>query len=141
MRRNAKTAFRCCRACAACSCRSQIFQCSRIRIEVAHRALARLASTTDRHWQRAQRLIAENRIAEAKATLESIVSHAPHRSDVRMILASVMLSEGTIRNAAEQAVIASKNLPNHAQPVSTVVQALLRIGETTAARDALLRFN
>lgn len=100
-----------------------------------------MASTTDRHWQRAQRYIAENRIAEARATLESIVSHAPHRSDARMVLASVMLSEGTIRNAAEQAVIASKNLPNHAQPVSTVAHALLRIGETNAARDALLRFN
>jgi tetratricopeptide (TPR) repeat protein len=100
-----------------------------------------MTSTLDRHWQRAQRYIADNQIAAAKATLESIVSHAPHRSDARMLLASVMLSEGTIRNAAEQAVIASKNLPNHAQPVSTVAHALLRIGETNAARDALLRFN
>jgi tetratricopeptide (TPR) repeat protein len=100
-----------------------------------------MSSSIDRHWARAQRYIAENQIAEAKKTLESIVEHAPHRSDARMLLASVMLSEGTIRNAAEQAVIASKNLPNHAQPVSTVAHALLRIGETNAARDALLRFN
>ncbi len=100
-----------------------------------------MSSTLDRHWQRAQRYIADNQISAAKATLESIVNHAPHRSDARMLLASVMLSEGTVRNAAEQAVIAAKYLPNQAQPVSTVAHALLRIGETNAAREALLRFN
>ena len=100
-----------------------------------------MSSSVDRHWLRAQRLIAENQIAVAKVELESIVAHAPHRSDARMLLASVFLSEGSVRNAAEQAVIASKNLPNHAQPVSTVAHALLRIGESSAARDVLYRFN
>ncbi len=100
-----------------------------------------MSSSVDRHWLRAQRYIAENQIPAAKVALESVVKHAPHRSDARMLLASVMLSEGTVRNAAEHAVIASKNLPNHAHPVSTVAHALLRIGETNAARDALNRFD
>ena len=100
-----------------------------------------MASSVDRHWQRAQRYIAENQIAAAKVTLESVVSHAPHRSDARMLLASVMLSEGTVRNATEQAVIASHHLPNDANAVSTVTHALLRIGETNAARATLERFD
>ena len=100
-----------------------------------------MSSTVDRHWQRAQRYIAENQIAAAKVTLESIVSHAPHRNDARMLLASVMLSEGTVRNAAEQAVIASRQLPNDAKAISTVAHALLKVGETNAARDMLNRFD
>ncbi len=100
-----------------------------------------MSSSVDRHWLRAQRYIAENQIAAAKITLESVVRHAPYRSEARMLLASVMLSEGTVRNAAEQAVIASATLPNHPQPVSTVAHALLRIGETNAARDVLNRFD
>src|SRR5262249_26526461 len=100
-----------------------------------------MSSSVDRHWQRAQRYIAENQIAAAKVTLESIVSHAPHRNDARMLLASVMLSEGTVRNAAEQAVIASQQIPNDAKAISTVAHALLRVGETNAARDMLNRFD
>jgi len=100
-----------------------------------------MSTSVDRHWQRAQRYIAENQIAAAKVTLESIVNHAPYRNDARMMLASVMLSEGTVRNAAEQAVIASQQIPNDAKAISTVAHALLRVGETNAARDMLNRFD
>ena len=95
----------------------------------------------ERLWLRAQRYIAENQITAARATLESLVQRDPGGVAARMLLASVYLDEGRVREAAMQAVTASRILPEDADAVATEVNCLLRIGEMTAARDCLARFD
>ena len=92
-------------------------------------------------WLRAQRYIEASQIGAARTTLESLVRREPDRVAARMLLASVYLSEGHVREAAEQAVFASTLLPDDADAVATTVQCLLQVGETVAARDVLRRFD
>ena len=100
-----------------------------------------MSTSVDRHWQRAQRYIVENQIAAARATLESMVAHAPYRSDARMLLASVIMSEGHVREAAHQAIEASRVASHNAEAVSATAHCLLRLGEALAARDCLQNFD
>lgn len=94
-----------------------------------------------RQWDRAQRYIAAGQIPAARAVLEALVVRDPAHAAARMLLASVHLSNGDVREAAEQAVAASRGLPENADAVATEVHCLLRIGEMTAARDCLARFD
>jgi tetratricopeptide (TPR) repeat protein len=98
-------------------------------------------ASEDRLWERAQRYIEQDQITAARITLESLVQRDPARSGARMLLASVLLSEGCVRAAAEHAVTASQSLPDDAKAVSTTAHCLLRIGETVAARDCLRQFD
>ena len=100
-----------------------------------------MSTSVERHWLRAQRYIAENQIAAAKVTLESVLRHAPFRTDARMLLAAVILSEGRVREAAAHTIAASQLIPNDAHAVSTTVHCLLRLGEMVTARDCLARFD
>jgi tetratricopeptide (TPR) repeat protein len=95
----------------------------------------------ERTWQRAQRYIADGQIRAARITLESLIQREPRHVAGRMLLASVHLDEGHVREAAEQAIAASCMLPDDADAVATAVHCLLRIGETTAALDCLTRFD
>ena len=92
-------------------------------------------------WRRAQCYIVENQIPAARAALESLVLRDPQRVAARMLLASVYLDCGRVREAAEQAVTASGMMPDDAEVIATTVNCLLRIGETVAARDCLVRFD
>lgn len=98
-------------------------------------------ATAERLWLRAQEYIASNQIAAARIVLESLVQKDPQRVAARMLLASVYLSEGRVRAAAEHATAASKFLPNDAEAVSTAAHCLLRIGEAVAARNCLHNFD
>jgi tetratricopeptide (TPR) repeat protein len=100
-----------------------------------------MSDRIDRLWLRAQRYIATNQIAAAHVTLEALLARAPERADARMLLASVILSEGRVRNAAAHARRAASDLPDDASVVSSVAHCLLRLGETVAARDLLQRFD
>lgn len=92
-------------------------------------------------WLRAQRYIADGQTRAARVALESLVQRDPKRVAARMLLASVWLDEGRVREASEQAVAASLMMPEDADAVATTVHCLLRIGETVAARDCLARFD
>ena len=96
---------------------------------------------TERLWLRAQRYIAEEQIAAARIALEALTQRDPGRVAAKMLLASVYLSEGRVREAAEQAITACRMLPEDADAVATATHCLLRIGEMTAARDCLARFD
>ncbi len=95
----------------------------------------------ERLWLRAQRYIAEHQITAARVALESLVQRDPARIAARMLLASVYLDEGRVREASEQAVAAATMMPEDADAVATTVHCLLRIGEMTAARDCLARYD
>ncbi len=98
-----------------------------------------MSASTERLWLRAQQYIASEQITAARITLESLLKRDPERVAARMLLASVILSEGRVREAATHAIFASKFLPNDADAISTTAHCLLRIGETVAARDCLNR--
>lgn len=98
-------------------------------------------ASSERLWLRAQRYIADNQITAAKITLESLLRREPQRVAARMLLASVILSEGRVREAAVHAIAASTMLPDDADAVGTTAHCLLRIGEMVAARDCLQRFD
>jgi tetratricopeptide (TPR) repeat protein len=98
-------------------------------------------SFVERVWLRAQRYIADGQVRAARITLESLVLRDPLHVAGRMLLASVHLDEGRVREAAEQAIAASRMLPDDADAVATAVHCLLRIGETKAALDCLTHFD
>ncbi|MGH8233287.1 MAG: tetratricopeptide repeat-containing sulfotransferase family protein [Rhodanobacteraceae bacterium] len=94
-----------------------------------------------RLWKRAQHYIATEQIAAARVALETLVQRDHRHVAAKMLLASVYLDERRVREAAEQAVAASRMLPDDAGTVATEVHCLLRIGEMSAARDCLARFD
>ncbi|MDE1961233.1 MAG: sulfotransferase, partial [Xanthomonadaceae bacterium] len=94
--------------------------------------------SAERLWLRAQQYVATGQIAAARISLESLLNREPQRTDARMLLASTILSEGRVREAAAHAIIAARYLPDDAGAVSTVVHCLLKLGETVSARDCLL---
>lgn len=98
-------------------------------------------SFVERLWFRAQRYIAEEQIMAARIALESLIQRDPGRIAARMLLASVFMSEGRVREAADQAIEASRQLPDDADAVVATGHCLLRIGEVVAARDCLERFD
>lgn len=97
--------------------------------------------SAERLWLRAQQYIASNQIAAAKITLESLVQRDPRFVPARMLLASVILSEGRVREAAEQAIVAAQMPLHDAEAASATAHCLLRLGEITTARDCLARFD
>jgi tetratricopeptide (TPR) repeat protein len=93
--------------------------------------------SAERQWLRAQQYIASDQITAAKITLEGLLKRDPGRTDARMLLASAILSEGHVREAAAHALTAAQNLPNDADAVAAIAHCLLRLGEMVAARDCL----
>jgi len=100
-----------------------------------------MSAAVDRLWLRAQRYIAENQIDAARITLEALLNRDPTRLAARMLLASTILSEGRVREAAAHTVAASEMLLDNAEAVSTTAHCLVRLGEMVAARDSLRRFD
>jgi tetratricopeptide (TPR) repeat protein len=95
--------------------------------------------SVERQWLRAQQYIASNQITAARITLESLLQRDPARTDARMLLASAILNEGRVREAAAHAIAASNRLPDDADAVGATAHCLLRLGEMVAARDCLNR--
>jgi tetratricopeptide (TPR) repeat protein len=95
----------------------------------------------ERLWLRAQRYIADGQVKAAQATLESLVRREPTHVPARMLLSSVYLERGNAREAAAEAVAASRVLPEDADTVAAAVHCLLWLGEMTSARDCLARFD
>lgn len=94
-----------------------------------------------RMWERAQQYIAEGRIEPAQAVLENLIRRQPDRFAARMLLASVHLKQGRVREAADQATLASRCIPEDADAVAAMSECLLRIGEVVTARDSLAAFD
>ncbi len=94
--------------------------------------------SAERLWLRAQQYVATGQIAAARISLESLLNREPQRTDARMLLASTILSEGRVREAAAHAIMAAKLLPPHdAEAISATAHCLLRLGEMVVARDCL----
>ncbi|GAP65746.1 TPR repeat-containing protein [Mizugakiibacter sediminis] len=90
-----------------------------------------------RQWARAERYIAEGQLPAARAALETLLREAPGQVQARLLLSSVLLGQGRLREACAQLLAAAEALPGDAETICTVAHCLLRVGETVAARACL----
>lgn len=95
----------------------------------------------ERAWLRAQQYIADGQTGAARAALEAVLQREPDKFAARMLLASVHLSEGRVREAATEARLASQSPPDDPNAVAAAAQCLIRIGEMTAANACLARYD
>ena len=98
-----------------------------------------MTASHDRLWLRVRRYIATEQIPAARVTLEALIQREPTEVAARMLLASVILSEGRVREAAAQASEACKWLPNDAEAICAAAHFLMRVGEMVTARECLCR--
>ncbi|MDE2245175.1 MAG: sulfotransferase [Xanthomonadaceae bacterium] len=94
-------------------------------------------AVADHRWARIERYIADERLPAARIALEALVAEQPANVQGRMLLSSVLLAQGKLREAAAQALAATRHLPADAETICTVAHCLFRIGETVATRDCL----
>ena len=95
-------------------------------------------TVADHRWARIERYIADERLPAARIALETLVAEQPANVQSRMLLSSVLLAQGKLRDATTQAIAASRHLPADAETICTVAHCLFRVGETVATRDCLL---
>lgn len=91
----------------------------------------------DRQWQRAQRYIADEQFAAARATLEGLLARAPGDVQARLLLSSVLLKLGHLRAACGELLQAARVLPSDVEAIHRVTYCLHQVGETVAMRDCL----
>lgn len=91
----------------------------------------------ERQWQRAQRYIAAEQFAAARAALEALLSHVPGDVQARLLLSSVLLEQEHLRDACEQLLQASRCLPDNALVVHRVAYCLQQVGESASLRRCL----
>lgn len=91
----------------------------------------------ERQWQRAQRYIADEQFTAARASLEALLARAPGDIHARLLLSSVCLELGRLRDACQQLVLASQSLPDDLAAIHRVAYCLHQVGETVAMRNCL----
>ena len=88
-------------------------------------------------WESGQQHIRARRLHDAQADFERLLRLAPGHVPARLLLASVLLAQGGVRGAAEQARLAVPALPNDADLICRLAQSLVRVGEINAARACM----
>ena len=91
----------------------------------------------DQLWARAQQEIIARKLDAAHASLEALLKLNAWHVPARLLLASVILAQGKLRGAAEQAKFAAFALPNDADLICRVAQCLVKVGEVNAARACM----
>ena len=92
---------------------------------------------SQRLWQRAQQHVAENRLDAAEASLRALLMERPADVPARMLLSSVCLARGRLRDGCVEAERAAQALPDDAAMIATTAMCLFRIGETTTTRACM----
>lgn len=88
-------------------------------------------------WVNAQHHIRARRFPAARAALEALLVQQPWQVPARLLLSSVVLAEGKVRDAAAQLKFATFTLPDDPDTICKVAQSLAKLGETNAARATL----
>jgi tetratricopeptide (TPR) repeat protein len=88
-------------------------------------------------WEDGQQQIRGGRLQAAQTSFETLVQIDPWHVPGRLLLASVLLAQGRVRGAAEQAKYAAFALPNDADMICRVAQCLVKVGEINAARACM----
>ncbi len=87
--------------------------------------------------RRAQQYIDNQQWDAAQAALESLVQHVPNDAETLIELADVMFRRGRLRESAVLILRVASRLPRDAQLILKVIQRLVAVGETVAARSCL----
>lgn len=90
-----------------------------------------------RLWEAGQEQIRRRQLEAAESTFEALVQQDPWHIPGRLLLASVILAQGRVRGAAEQARYAAFALPDDADLICRVATSLVKVGEINAARACL----
>ncbi|MBS0515344.1 MAG: sulfotransferase [Proteobacteria bacterium] len=93
----------------------------------------------DRLWLKAQRYLAGNQLTAARIACEALLQRAPDHADARLLLAGILLGEKRVRETAAQLLAAANSGATSATLSGKIALALLRVGETRAARDCVAR--
>lgn len=88
-------------------------------------------------WRDGQQHVLARRYAEARHAFEALLALQPEHLGARMLLASVVLAGGRVREAAARMREAAAGLPDDGALVARIAQALAQLGETNAARACL----
>ncbi|HVU83122.1 MAG TPA: tetratricopeptide repeat protein, partial [Rhodanobacteraceae bacterium] len=92
----------------------------------------------ERLWQRAQRYIVDEQFGAARAVLETLLSRVPRDLQARLLLSSVLLKLGLLRDACAHLLLVARQLPDDAATIQRVAYCLHQVGETAAMRDCLV---
>lgn len=86
-----------------------------------------------RQWQRAERYLAGNQVAAARAVLESILAREPNQPRVQLLLGGIAWKQDRIRAASEHAQAAAACGFLAPDLICDVIAALVQVGEIALA--------
>ncbi|WHZ20405.1 MAG: hypothetical protein OJF55_002554 [Rhodanobacteraceae bacterium] len=93
--------------------------------------------SVDDLWRRAQVLMGAGETATARRILETLLYKQPGHAAAHMTLSHIAWADGRVRDAARHALDAALDPPAEPMAIIAVAMALLRAGETLAARACL----
>jgi tetratricopeptide (TPR) repeat protein len=93
--------------------------------------------SVDELWRRARVLMGAGETATARGVLEALLQRQPGHSAAHMTLSHIAWAGGRVRDAARHALDAARDPPAEPMSIIAVAMALLRVGETLAARTCL----
>jgi tetratricopeptide (TPR) repeat protein len=96
-----------------------------------------MTDSNTRLWDRAQRYLAEKQVVAARIALESLLQRDPTHARSLLVLSGIAHAESRVRDATAYALAATRNLPTDGTLNTDAAEALLRVGETVAARTCL----
>jgi predicted Zn-dependent protease len=96
-----------------------------------------MKTTAQQLWDKGQQHIVAGRLPAAQTAFETLLENEPWHVPARLLLASVILAQGRVRGAAEQAKFAAFALPDNPDLICRVAQCLVKVGETNAARACM----
>ena len=94
-------------------------------------------ASTDRHWKRARRYLADGNLDAAQACLESVLARDPNDAEAHLRLSDIAWQHDRVRDSARHALEAARLVEVEAEKLVMVAEALLRAGEVVATRALL----
>ncbi|MGH8192501.1 MAG: tetratricopeptide repeat-containing sulfotransferase family protein [Rhodanobacteraceae bacterium] len=93
--------------------------------------------SVDALWRQVQLYMGAGNTAGARDALVSLLQRQPRHAAAHMTLSHIAWADGRVRDAARHALDAASDLPPEPMSIVAVGMALLRAGETVAARTCL----
>jgi tetratricopeptide (TPR) repeat protein len=92
-----------------------------------------------RQWLRAQHYVVDGNLPAGRAALEAVLARDPGHTEASLLLASVLLDQRHLREAAAELLRAAALPPGNPVLLTRLAHALFRLGESVAARACLDR--
>ncbi|HEY3520641.1 MAG TPA: sulfotransferase [Rhodanobacteraceae bacterium] len=96
-----------------------------------------MSGPVEKPWQRGKRYLAQGQLAPARAMLESLMRLDAEDARTHLLRSNVLFAEDRLREAAEVALAAAHRPMDSLALRLDAVDALLKTGETVAARNCL----